>query len=681
MIIIDVDNYSFFDIGEKASRLFELKEKGFDGPNLFCVNTKHIFRKTFDRYLENNFSDIEYLSVRPSIYIDEDCENKINCKVKSRLNVTKDELCKVIEECYNEFYAIEGVEEHSEEIKMSLVIQEMINFDTTGVLFTSNPQGIVNEKVILVGKDNEEIITDEKIPITTYYYNDTSKQYYYESESNSYLLDEESFKELIQLGDKLVELIGKYFVAEFVIDEGKITILQLKALTVLDEKDLLVLDNSDILENYPGITLPLTYSFIKGTYSGAFKNLVTRLTPLEEVSKLEYVYSDILEIANGRIYYQLSNLKLLVSTLPFSEKIESVWKSMNEVENKKFLKSENEFWGIKSLHIYYNLVKEFIEVNTNIEGLDFEFGKIRDYFNSTYDENLSNQVLIEIYDEVNAKALTMWGISIINDIYTYTFKGLLTARLKRRNKNYYEAIINDYVADINSIVRMKPTNELIEMTNYLVKNKKINKLKRFNKDNIDEYLKTKGKTQKLLNQYINEYGDRDLDDSKLESDTYRSSPILLINKVLEYAEKIENQTLTVKHRDEKPINSRDWQARFFSKKLIKGLNNQEVSKLSRGRYFGISRRVFLNIGKNLVDSGDIEDTRDIFYLFIEEIRDFVNGVDLDLREIVSKRKDEYVLYYDLPDYSRLVFAGEVFNKQHKNINGVEVGAPVLGSED
>ncbi len=680
MIIIDVDNYSFFDIGEKASRLFELKEKGFDGPKLFCINTKHIFRKTFDRFIENNFGDTELLAVRPSIYIDEDCEKEINCKINPRLNVTKDRLYKVIEDCYNEFYATEGVEENSEEIKMSLVIQEMINFDTTGVLFTSNPQGIVNEKVVLVGKLNEETV-EEKIPITTYYYNGTSKQHYFESEKNSLLLEENIFDELIQLGNNLEQLIGKYLVAEFVMDNNKITILQLKAMTVLDDKDLLVLDNGDILENFPGITLPLTYSFIKGTYGGAFKNLVTRIAPLEDVSKLEDVYSNILSIANGRVYYQLTNLKSFVATLPFSDRIETIWKSMLEVENKEFLKSESDFSGIKSVQLYYNLVKEFIEVNRNIEGLDYELNKIKDYFNSSYDENLSNQVLIEIYDEVNDKALSMWGISIINDIYTYTFRGLLKERLKRRNKNYYEAILNDYVADITSIVTMRPTNELIEMTNYLVKNKKINKLKRFNKDSINEYLKTKGKTQKLLNRYINDYGDKDLDDAKLESDTYRSSPILLVNKVLEYAEKIENKTLTVKHHEEKPINSRDWQARFFSKKLITGLNNREVSKLSRGRYFGITRTVFLSIGKNLVDSGDIDDTRDIFYLFIEEIREHVNGEKCDLREIIARRKDEYVLYYDLPDYSRLVFAGEVFNKQHKNINGVEVGTAVVVSEN
>ncbi len=673
MIIIDVDNYSYFDIGEKATKLFELKEHGFEGPKLFCINTKHIFRKTFDKYLENNFSDIEFLSVRPSIFIDEESKLEHDFKIETRLNVTKNELCKVIEECYNEFFDITGVEENSEEIKMSLVIQEMINFDTRGIMFTANPQGIVNEKIVLVGKDSEEVIEEERLSLTTYYYNSTSKQYYYESEGNSFLLDEFIFSRLMEIGNDLETLIGKYLEAEFVINDGLITILQLRVINVFDNKELAVLDNGDILENYPGITLPLTYSFIKGTYGGAVKNVATRISPDEDVDKMDDIYNNILAMANGRVYYHLTNLKTFIGTMPFNKRVESIWQGMLDVETKEFPLDEEVLNSGKGFKLYLNVIREFFYINKNIEGLEKEFDKIKEYFNSTYDENLSNQALIEIYDEVNHQALSMWGISIINDIYTYTFRGLLKERLKRIDGIGYRNTLNRYISEVTNIVGMKHTNELIEMTNYLVKNKKINKLKRFNKDNIDEFLKTKGKTQKLLNKYINEYGDRSLDDMKLETDTYRSSPILLVNKVLEYAEEIENGTLTVKHLEAKTMHNNDWQSRFFSKKLISGLYNREVSRLSRGRYYGVARTVFLSIGKNLVENGVIEHTRDIFYLFIEEIRSYLNGEDIDLMAIITERKEEYVLYYELPDYNRLVFAGEVFNKKHRNINGIEVG--------
>ncbi len=681
MIIIDVDNYSYFDIGEKATKLFELKEQGFEGPKLFCVNTKHIFRKTFDKYLENNFSDIEFLSVRPSIFIDEDSVLEHDFKIETRLNVTKDELCKVIDECYNEFFNITGVEENSEEIKMSLVIQEMINFDTRGVMLTANPQGIVNEKIVLVGKDSEELNEEDRLNLTTYYYNSTSKQYYYEAEENSFLLDEFIFSRLMEIGNDLEILIGKYLEAEFVINEGLITILQLRTVNIFDDKELSVLDNGDILENYPGITLPLTYSFIKGTYGGAVKNVATRISPDEVNDKMEHIYNNILAMANGRVYYQLTNLKTFIGTMPFSKRVETIWQGMLDVETKELPVDEENINGVKSLKLYLNVVREFININKNIEGLEKEFDKIKEYFNSTFDENLSNQALIEIYDEVNHQAWSLWGISIINDIYTYTFRGLLKERLKRIDGIGYRNTLNKYIAEVTNIVSLKHTNELIELTNYLVKNKKINKLKRYNKDNIDEFLKTKGRTQKLLNKYINEYGDRSLDDMKLETDTYRSSPILLVNKVLEYAEEIEKGTLTVKHLETKTINISDWQAKYFSKKLISGLYNRETSRLSRGRYYGVARTVFLSIGKNLVESGVIEHTRDIFYLFIEEIRSYLNGEEIDLKSIISERKEEYVLYYELPEYNRLVFAGEVFNKHHKNINGVEIGTVCLNSEN
>ena len=42
-------------------------------------------------------------------------------------------------------------------------------------------------------------------------------------------------------------------------------------LTTIDDKNPLVLDNSNIVESYPGISLPLTISFVHFVYSNVFK--------------------------------------------------------------------------------------------------------------------------------------------------------------------------------------------------------------------------------------------------------------------------------------------------------------------------------------------------------------------------------------------------------------------------
>ena len=56
-------------------------------------------------------------------------------------------------------------------------------------------------------------------------------------------------------------------------------ILQARPITALHyDAPVIILDNSNIVESYPGVTLPLTKSFIQEAYYQVFKNLLIHLT-------------------------------------------------------------------------------------------------------------------------------------------------------------------------------------------------------------------------------------------------------------------------------------------------------------------------------------------------------------------------------------------------------------------
>ncbi len=275
MIIIDVDNYPYFDIGNKGKKLFELKEKGYNVPNLFCVNTKYIFKKTFESHLDKYFKDVEFFSVRSSANIEDGNNFSFAGQFDSYLNVTRDELYTYIEKCFSSVANTDNLDYgYTEELKMNVVIHEMISSDVSGVLFTSNPQGIINEKVIIVGEGLGNLVVEDKVDVTTYYYNSTDKQFYYETKGNSLVLKEEVFNKLIELSNKIEKDFGKFLDIEFTIKDDEIYILQLRDITTIDDENIVVLDSSNSVESYPGVTLPFTYSFIKGAYSGVFKNFV-----------------------------------------------------------------------------------------------------------------------------------------------------------------------------------------------------------------------------------------------------------------------------------------------------------------------------------------------------------------------------------------------------------------------
>jgi pyruvate,water dikinase len=98
-----------------------------------------------------------------------------------------------------------------------------------------------------------------------------------------------------------------------------------------------------------------------------------------------------------------------------------------------------------------------------------------------------------------------------------------------------------------------------------------------------------------------------------------------------------------------------------------GIKNREISRLNRSRIYGMVRSMVLSIGNNLYKNKLIDNDRDVFYLTIEEIFNYKGH---DLKNIIKSRKEEYKIYYELPNYSRLIFAGIEFDKHHPSVNNV-----------
>ena len=167
----------------------------------------------------------------------------------------------------------------------------------------------------------------------------------------------------------------------------------------------------------------------------------------------------------------------------------------------------------------------------------------------------------------------------------------------------------------------------------------------------DVYLKAK-------EQHIHLYGDRCLEELKLETHTLRTHPEILEDYIKAY----NNKTST--DDKEKIITNKD---PWFVKKAKIGIGNREISRMNRSRIFGMARDIFRKIGAVFYEEGLIMCVDDIFYITIEEITDHLI-CPKNLAEIITDRKREIGIFYRLPEYSRLEFSGAIFNKLPLNIN-------------
>jgi pyruvate,water dikinase len=112
-----------------------------------------------------------------------------------------------------------------------------------------------------------------------------------------------------------------------------------------------------------------------------------------------------------------------------------------------------------------------------------------------------------------------------------------------------------------------------------------------------------------------------------------------------------------------------WQENVSGSELL--LGNREIQRLNRSRIFGMVREAVLRLGKIYADSGCIEETRDVFYLTLDEVY-FLADMPEDMKETVLNRKKKYEMFAMLPAYSRIVFSEKAFDKNHRNINMTSV---------
>ena len=631
----------------KRKNLEILRDNGFNVPKFDVVEWKNR-----DKEIDISKYKGKY-AIRSSSNLEDRKLNSFAGQFDTYLNVVPKKINKKVQACFNSINN-KNVDDYLKkkkikikDIKMDVIIQEMVNAKYSGIIFTSNPQGLLNETVIVVGKGLGNNIVEDKILTTTYYYNRTDKVYYYDGLID--YLNKELIEELITLSEKIKEVLGEYLDIEFAIKDNKIYILQARPITTIDTSNLVILDNSNIVESYPGISLPLTISFVHFVYSNVFKKEAYRLTKNKKlVEENNDNFNNMVASSSGRIYYKISSWYTLIKFLPFSKKIIPIWQDMLGVKNKTYDDTKIKLSFITKLKIYYNTFKELKNVSKNMDKLNNKFIEVNDYFYTHFNDKLSNKQIIKLYSLIKDELLSSWDITLVNDLYSFIYTGLLKKRLNK--KKYNEEKINDYISGITNIESLKPIKNLIELA--------------YNKDKLSK------KEYKLLyDNYIFKYGDRNLEELKLESETFRTNNKLLDKKIKEYRK--DKNKLSIIYNDlnkEKDIKIKeDFITRFISKRAMQGIKNREISRLNRSRIYGMVRSMFLGISKNLVKEKRLRKKEDIFYLTIDEV---FNYKKYDLKRIVNTRKKEYKMFYALPSYSRLIFTNKEFDKNHKRINKI-----------
>ena len=644
-------------VGGKAYNLDILTKNGIHVPKWFVVtSTEESFEVREDKLY----------AVRSSAVGEDGSGNSFAGQMESFLYVKAEDIKARIQDVINSansdrirFYREQnGLS--NEDIKVGVIVQEMINSDISGVAFSSNPitgkrgeivissvfglgEGLVSGELnadtysVVRGKITKniaekpyKIVFDEEKGFGT-------KQVENENSSTSSLTDKQ-IKEIAKEVKKIVEIYGKPQDIEWAYEGGKLYILQARPITTLENipdksEQEIIWDNSNIIESYSGVTTPLTFSFIKDVYTEVYKQFLLIMGVEHELIEENSDIFQMLGLIEGRVYYNLLNWYRLLRLMPgyeinarFMESMMGVKQKLNQVPKVKQSK-KNKYLRlatlIKSLIVnLFNLPKDiekfYEHINTTLS--PYENGKL--------DGKTSNE-LVEIYFELESKLMKKWQAPLVNDFYAMIFYGLLKKSLSKIDPN--GTLQNDLLTGETGIISTEPIKRIKLISNKICNGKN---------------------AEKDIEEFIQKFGNRCIGELKLETITYKQNPSLLkfiINSYVKQGiidlekEQIREQEIRqnaekiVKEQIKNPFFS------FILKNARLRVKNRENLRFERTRLFGLVREIFLELGKNFAYENIIETQRDIFYLTKEEIFNYVRGtsVDVDLKTLIKNRKIEF----------------------------------------
>jgi pyruvate,water dikinase len=164
--------------------------------------------------------------------------------------------------------------------------------------------------------------------------------------------------------------------------------------------------------------------------------------------------------------------------------------------------------------------------------------------------------------------------------------------------------------------------------------------------------------EKAYRDYLEQFGDRCLEELKLESATLVDDPMPLLRSIGHTARRLRDESTAPKPF--RPREAAEKQVRDAMRKhpLKRALFNwvlknargrvrdRENLRFERTRLFGRVRRIFVEVGRRFYAEGLLESDRDVFYLTIEEALGYVEGTCVleNLRELTQLRKRQFEGY-------------------------------------
>jgi pyruvate,water dikinase len=491
--------------------------------------------------------------------------------------------------------------------------------------------------------------------------------------------------QVAQLARRCAAVLGRPQDIEWAWANGQLWLLQSRPITTLagmaDPDGVLTLwDNSNIIESYGGTTTPLTYSFARRAYEEVYQELCRILgVPRGVVQSNRAVFANMIGLIRGRIYYNLLNWYRVLALLPgfkanrrFMEQMMGVREALPEEVVATLAQTTWRQRMADRLHLartVAGLMAAYVQLDRRKRAfyarLDRALGKDRpDLSTWRADE------LVAYYHRLDSQLLHHWDAPLINDFFAMIFYGLLRKLTASWCGDAEGTLQNDLLTGEGGMISAEPAARVRELARLAADAPDaagfINLLLEGTRRQIEDAVAALPGFGAAYAAYLAQFGDRCLNELKLESPTLYDDPLPLLRAVGRLARQIALDPAALPAADHGPVLRRLAEVRvaaaLHGKPLRRALlgwvldnarrrvRDRENLRFERTRVFGRARQIFRELGTRFYTEDLLDDPQDVFWLEVAEICGFVEGTATctDLRGLAALRQADFARAAALP---------------------------------
>jgi pyruvate,water dikinase len=634
-------------IGNKAENLRFLAEKGFPTPTTYVCTWD-----AYARYLQDDVQIVEALKADLATKLDQ--ERKY--AVRSSANL-EDGLASSFAGQFTSVLDVQGVDEtlqaiwsiwattqspavdayvgqngaNMQDLKMAVVIQEMVPPQVSGVAFSKNPMTGLDEIVVEAVRGSGAALVQEGV---------TPARWINKWGTWTSTPDELSGEHGIKLGlienvvrqtKEIARAYGRPVDLEWVFDGHKVTWVQLREITSLD---IPLYSNRISREVFPGIIKPLIWSVNVPLVNGAWVALLTELigpNDIEPESLAAYFYS--------RAYFNMGALGQVFELLGLPrETLELLMGIEVEGPERPSFKPSPKTYALLPRMLRFGLDKARLarRLEAFLPAMEGEFQAFR----GKQVADLSEEQLLNEIDRLYPLAQETAYYNIVTPLLMQVYSRTLKGQLGRMDVDFESF---DLTAGMQELERFEPNVHLARL-HRLYSTLDEDLQARILESRYDQLAALPGAEalQEGIAQFLDQFGHLSDSGNDFSHEPWRENPDLILQMITTYTPHEGGAMHKVQFKDlGLPALRRPLFKSIYNRTRRFRWYREAVSSLYTYGY-GLFRDYFLALGDHFCRRGILAQRDDIFYLYMEEVREIVESGSLaqDCKMLVSERRAE-----------------------------------------